>query len=199
MRFATPALYKALYAYVSPETQAPRQSWLLKQITTPVTGRLWVEHCFLDKAVGERWVHYLMQMLMTHTQDARIVKTLRAIARDEITHIAFGEAQARAAVKSSRFMRAYLWGLYLRVDYALAAAYRLTRSVVKRKYSAQGAALLDDFFNHYRGIALQEIADLLGVSPRRSFWRMLFSQVVYLMRWPVVGWGQNPEKAFRAS
>jgi len=192
-------LYKSLYAYVSPDSPAPEQSWLLRQITTPVTGRMWVEHCFLDKAVGERWVHYLMQMLIAHTQDARIVKTLQAIARDEVTHIAFGEAQVRGRIAKSRFMATYLWGLYLRVDYALAAAYRLTRSVVSRRYSAEGAALLDHFFVKYRETALQEVAGLLGVKSRRSFGRMLFSQMVYLFRWPFTGWRQNPSRAFRAS
>jgi hypothetical protein len=192
-------LYKNLYAYVSPDSPAPEQSWLLRQITNPVSGRLWVEHCFLDKAVGERWVHYLMQMLIGHTQDTRIVKTLQAIARDEVTHIAFGETQVRARIAHSRFMATYLWGLYLRVDYALAAAYRLTRSVVSRRYSAEGAAMLDQFFTEYRDRGLREVAQLLGVKPRRSVGRMLFSQLIYLVRWPFAGWWQNPVRAFRAS
>ncbi|AFM14355.1 hypothetical protein Turpa_3721 [Turneriella parva DSM 21527] len=192
-------LYKGLLAYVSPERPSPRQSWLLKQVTTPVSGRLWIEHCFLDKAVGERWVHYLMQMLIANTKDARIVKTLRAIARDEVTHIAFGEAQVKTSLAANRFMAAYLWGLYLRVDYALALVHRLTRALVRRRYSIEATELLDMFFRDYRELALQEVAGLLGVPPQRSIWRLLKSQIIYWARWPFVGWRQNPERAFRAS
>ncbi len=192
-------LYKGLFAYVRPEADPAQGSWLLRQVTSPVSGRLWTEHCFLDKAVGERWVLYLMQMLIAHTKDERIVRTLRAIARDEKTHIAFGEAQTKARVGQSRFMAAYLWGLYLRVDYALALVNRLTRSLVQRKYSPEAASLLDDFFEQHRELALHEIAELLNVRPRRSFWRMALSLIIYWIRWPFTGWRQSPVRSFRST
>ncbi len=192
-------LYAGLYAYVSPEAPVPRQSWLLKVITAPVSGRLWIEHCFLDKAVGERWVHFLMQALTEHLEDARIVKTLKAIARDELTHIAFGEAQVRLHAGQSRFRRYYLWGLYLRVDFALGLAYRMTRRLIARRYSLQGAQVLELFFTRYREQGLAEIADLLGVKPVKSIGQMFACQVLYLFRWLFTGWLRNPARAFRRS
>lgn len=192
-------LYAGLFAYVSPDAPIPRQSWLLALITAPVTGRLWAEHCFLDKAVGERWVHFLMQVLTEHLSDARIVKTLKVIARDELTHIAFGEAQVARATQRSRFMRFYLWGLYLRVDFALGIAYRMTRRLISRRYSPQATQLLEYFFSKYREQGFAEIAQLLKIKPVRSIWRMLTCQMIYLVRWIFTGWLRNPARAFRAS
>jgi hypothetical protein len=192
-------LYAGLFAYVSPEAAIPRQSWLLASITSPVTGRLWAEHCFLDKAVGERWVHFLMQMLTEHLSDVRIVKTLKVIERDELTHIAFGEAQVSIATQRNRFMRFYLWGLYLRVDFALALAYRMTRRLISRRYSPQATQLLELFFTRYRTQGFAEIAKLLQVKPFRSVWFMVTCQMIYLVRWVFTGWRQNPVRAFRAS
>ncbi|GAB4426117.1 MAG: hypothetical protein OHK0011_07570 [Turneriella sp.] len=186
-------MYAALYRYVNPEGNTPRSPWLLKAIMAPVSGRLWAEHCFLDKAVGERWVLYLMRQLIQDTQDDRITRTLRAIARDEEEHIAFGEAQTRVYIGTSHFRRYYLWGLFLRVDLALAIAYRILRPLIRRKYSAAAAAMLAQFFAESRDKIASECAALLGVGLRRSLWQMLLCQLFFFLRWPLAGWWRRPK------
>ncbi|MFZ5628169.1 MAG: ferritin-like domain-containing protein [Spirochaetota bacterium] len=185
-------MYAALYRYVTPQSNVPRSPWLLKAIMAPVSGRLWAEHCFLDKALGERWVLYLMQRLIADTQDARIVRTLRAIAKDEEEHIAFGEAQTRAYAGAGRFRRYYLWGLFLRVDLAMSMAYRLLRPLIQKQYSDAAAAMLSGFFTESREKIAAECAALLGVSVRRSFLQLLVCQALFWLRWPFVGWFRSP-------
>lgn len=185
-------MYAALLRYVTPEKQVPQSPWLLKKIMAPISGRLWHEHCFLDKAVGERWVLYLMRTIMKNTNDRRINKTLEAIAKDEELHIRFGEEETHAVVKKSRFWRFYLWGLFLRVDFAMALAYRLLKRLIAQRYSKAAAALLANFFTHEREKVATEVAALLGVSVKRSVWQMVFCQVIFWLRWPLVGWLRAP-------
>lgn len=189
-------MYKTLFQYVNPGKRVPGAPWLLNLIMTPITGRLWAEHCFLDKAVGERWVLNLMEALIERTDDRKIGNHLKAIAKDERTHIHFGEEQTRLAAAKGRLMRYYLWGLFLRVDFALALAYRLTRSLIARKYSAAAAGILTDFFTHTREKVLTEAAALLGVAPKRSVLQMILAQMIFLIRLPVVGWFRNPRRSF---
>ncbi len=189
-------MYRTLYEHTAAVKKIPASPWLLTLIMAPVTGRLWLEHCFLDKALGERWVLYLMEVLIAHVDDRKITNHLKAIARDEQTHIAFGENETRAGLGNSRFRRFYLWGLYLRVDFALAIAHRLTRSLIRRRYSAEAATLLTDFFTRVRPRVRSEIAALVGVAPNSSFLQMLLCQVIFLMRLPFVGWFRNPRQTF---
>jgi hypothetical protein len=189
-------MYRTLYEQAAATDRVPPSPWLLTLIMAPVTGRLWLEHCFLDKALGERWVLYLMEVLIAHVDDRKITNHLKAIARDERTHIAFGEAETRTGVGNSRFRKFYLWGLYLRVDFALALAYRLTRSLIRRRYSPEAAALLTDFFSSVRPRIRGEIASLIGVRPGSSFLQMLACQIIFLLRLPFVGWLRNPRQTF---
>lgn len=191
-------MYAALYRHTNPEGSVPRSPWLLKAIMAPLSGRLWAEHCFLDKALGERWVLYLMQQLIKDTQDARIVRTLRAIAKDEETHIAFGEAQTRSYTRASAFRRYYLWGLFLRVDFAIALAYRILRPLIRRKYSEAAAAMLSSFFTESREKIAAECATLLGVSLRRSLVQLVVCQVLFWLRWPFAGWWRSPKPEIQA-
>jgi hypothetical protein len=186
-------MYAALYRYAAPGDKIPRSPWLLKAILAPVTGRLWAEHCFLDKALGERWVLYLMRQLIRDTEDSRITRTLRAIAKDEEEHIAFGEEQTRHFVGTSRFRRYYLWGLFLRVDWSIALAYRILRPLIRRKYSAAAASMLEDFFAESRVKIANECAALLGVRVRRSLVQLMLCQLIFLLRYPFVGWWRSPK------
>lgn len=189
-------MYRALYRYVAPNAPAPRSPWLLNAIMAPLTGRMWAEHCFLDKAVGERWVLHLMQTLIARTDDKRIVTTLKAIAKDEKKHIAFGEQETTTFVGTSRFRRFYLWGLYLRVDLAMALAYRLLHTFIRRRYSPAGAEMLKDFFLNARQDIAKEIATLLGVANKASAFQLLAAQLIFLIRWPFCGWFTSPRKSF---
>lgn len=190
-------MYQTLYEYVTvPGQKAPPASALLSMIMAPVTGRLWFEHCFLDKALGERWVLCLMEALIERVDDRKIVNNLKAIARDEREHIAFGETQAKMAAARSNFWKFYLWGLSLRVDFALALAFRLTRSLIRRRYSEAAAEILTDFFTVSRKRIRSEVAELLGVKERISFWQMLLCQIIFLIRLPFVGWLRNPRRSF---
>lgn len=189
-------MYRRLYASLGVTGRVPRGHWLLQMIMAPISGRLWLEHCFLDKAVGERWVLYLMETLMANIADKRIVTNLKAIARDEKTHIAFGEAQTRLNIAHSHFRRWYLWGLFLRVDLALALARRLTGNLIRRRYSAAAADLLLDFFVRAREKIASEAAELIGVPVRRSWLQLLLCQLIFLARAPFVGWLRSPRKTF---
>lgn len=186
-------MYAALCRYVNPQAAVPRSPWLLRTIIAPVSGRLWAEHCFLDKALGERWVLYLMQQLIRDTRDDRITRTLRAIAKDEEQHIAFGEAETRSYINGNRFRRYYLWGLFLRVDLAMAIAYRLLRPLIRRRYSEAAAGMLERFFTETRERTAAECAALLGVRARRSLMQLLFCQLLFWLRWPFVGWFRAPK------
>lgn len=189
-------MYRRLYATLGVTGRVPRGHWLLQMIMAPISGRLWLEHCFLDKAVGERWVLYLMETLIKNIADKRIVTNLKAIARDEKTHIAFGETQTRQGIAESRFRRWYLWGLFLRVDLALALARRLTGSLIRRRYSPAAADLLLDFFVRAREQIAVETAQLIGVSVKRSWLQLLLCQLIFLLRYPLVGWSRSPRKSF---
>ncbi len=189
-------MYRRLYATLGVTGRVPRGHWLLQMIMAPISGRLWLEHCFLDKAVGERWVLYVMETLISNIADKRIVTNLKAIARDEKTHIAFGEAQTRLNIAHSHFRRWYLWGLFLRVDLALALARHLTGNLIRRRYSAAAADLLLDFFVRAREQIAVETAQLLGVPVRRSWLQLLLCQLIFLARAPFVGWLRSPRKTF---
>ncbi len=186
-------MYVALYRYAAAEESAPRSPWLLKSIMAPVTGRLWWEHCFIDKAVGERWVLYLMRQLIEDTQDSRIQRTLRAIAKDEEEHIAFGESQTREYIQAGKFRRYYLWGLFLRVDFAMSLAYQFLRPVIHRKYSAAAAEMLRRFFVISRERIAAECAALLGVPVRRSPMQLIICLLLFYLRLPFVGWFRRPK------
>lgn len=189
-------MYRRLYVLCGVEKRVPRGHWLLQMIMAPISGRLWLEHCFLDKAVGERWVLYLMETLIENVADRRIVTNLKAIARDEKTHIAFGEQQTKLHLGTSRFRRWYLWGLYLRVDLALAMARRLTGKLIRRRYSTAAADLLLDFFVRAREQIAIETAELIGVTVRRSWLQMTICQMIFFIRFPIVGWFRSPRKTF---
>lgn len=188
-------MYAALLRYVAADRPVRRSPWLLKKIMLPISGRLWHEHCFVDKAVGERWVLYLMRTIMKNTSDRRIVKTLGAIAKDEEQHIRFGEEQTRLVVERSRFWRFYLWGLFLRVDFAMALAYRLLKKLIASRYSQAAAALLENFFVHEREKIASELAVLLGVPMKRSVLQLFACQLIFLLRAPFVGWLRSPRFA----
>lgn len=189
-------MYRRLYASLGITGKVPRGHWLLQTIMAPITGRLWLEHCFLDKAIGERWVLHLMETLIAQVADKRVVTNLRAIARDEKTHIAFGEAQTKLHIGQSRFKRWYLWGLFLRVDFALAIARRLTDRLIRRRYSAAAADLLLDFFVRAREQIAVDAADILGVPVRRSWLQMIACQAIFLLRLPFAGWFRSPRGSF---
>ena len=189
-------MYTVLYRYASPGRGVPRSPWLLAAIMAPVSGRFWAEHCFLDKALGERWVLYLMQRLVEDTDDARITRTLRAIAKDEREHITFGENETRSYVGTNRFRRYYLWGLFLRVDLAIALAYRILYPVIRKRYSEAAATMLTQFFTESREKILHECAALLGVPPRRSLPQLVACQLLFWLRWPFIGWRRAPRPEF---
>lgn len=186
-------MYAALYRYANPRERVPRSPWLLRAIMAPLSGRLWAEHCFLDKALGERWVLHLMRRLIEDTDDKRIVRTLRAIAEDEETHITFGEAETRAYIGTSRFRRYYLWGLFLRLDLTMAILYRLLRPMLKRKYTEAAAAMLTRFFTEAREHIAVECSALLGVRRRRSLLQLCICQLLFWARWPFAGWWRSPK------
>lgn len=175
-------MYQALYRSLGMGDTPPRASWVLTKIMSPVSGRMWAEHSFLDKAVGEKWVYSMMQFLIQAVDDSRIVKALKLIAKDEEGHIAFGEEQTKAYIAVSRWRRYYLWGLYLRVDWAMALAHRLLRYRFKKKGSIKAVKLLDSYFSDARPRNRAHTASLLGVPEKRSLWQLVVCQAVFTWR-----------------
>lgn len=189
-------MYRSLHNYVAekygvkPITGIP---WLLKKILNPVSGRLWEEHCFLDKAVGEQWVLYMMNFLIEQFKEPRISKTLKAIKGDELRHIEFGNEQTSLALaRNARFYRFYLSGLYQRNVWGLRALVYVLTFYFKIRKQHSYAALMQEFFENTLKKSRAQVFSQLGISTTPGIFHVLASQTLFFARTLFYRWGAHP-------
>jgi hypothetical protein len=85
---------------------------MVRFLATGLMGASWDEHVCLEMALGEGHVLTVMLSLLPTLPDPEIQKLLEIAARQEATHVAFGEAQTAIAARTPR-QRAHLLGLSL--------------------------------------------------------------------------------------
>ena len=100
---------------------------IMKFLTTHET--LWDHHVTLEMAVGEGLVLTTFYGLIDTIPDPEMKRVLQAIARQEATHVAFGEERAMQAILGKPRLARQLLGLNL---ISLLAARRLGGTVAKR-------------------------------------------------------------------
>ena len=170
---------------------------LLIALVQPVSGRLWQEHIFLDKAVGEFWVLQLMLVMVVTTDDSKLKKTLLNIAKDEVQHIHFGETQTLQYTRQNRFYRYYLSGLYLRNDFAMQLLYRAIRLRFRKRKRKDLEELATIFFSSSRQRLHEQAARVLLVQPHmlntfQKIFRIILSQGLFFLRMIFFGWRRSP-------
>jgi hypothetical protein len=85
---------------------------LVRFLSTGLMGASWEEHTCLEMALGEGYVLTVFYALIDTIPDAEIRRLLEAAARQEETHVAFGEEQTRRAARDPR-VRRHLLGMSL--------------------------------------------------------------------------------------
>lgn len=100
---------------------------IMKFLTTHET--LWDHHVTLEMAVGEGLVLTTFYALIDTIPDPEMKRVLQAIARQEATHVAFGEERAMLAIQGKPRLARQLLGLNL---ISLMAARRLGGTVARR-------------------------------------------------------------------
>jgi hypothetical protein len=73
----------------------------------------WYEHCALEMAQGEGFVLMIFYALIHCIDDDKLTRRLDAAARQEETHVAFGEDQTAKAIQDNPRLRKRLLGLHL--------------------------------------------------------------------------------------
>ena len=101
---------------------------LVKFMATGLMGSGWQEHCCLEMALGEGYVLTIFYALMDTIPDDEIVRSLGIAARQEETHVEFGEVQTQQAARDPRTRRRLL-GMSL---VSLLALRRLSRVLGRR-------------------------------------------------------------------
>jgi hypothetical protein len=81
---------------------------LVRFLSTGLMGAGWEEHVCLEMALGEGYVLTVFYALLDTIPDAEIVRLLGTAARQEETHVAFGELQTQAAARDPRVRRRLL-------------------------------------------------------------------------------------------
>ena len=85
---------------------------LVRFLSTGLMGASWEEHTCLEMALGEGYVLTVFYALIDTIPDAEIRRLLEAAARQEETHVAFGEEQTQRAARDPR-VRRHLLGMSL--------------------------------------------------------------------------------------
>ena len=171
---------------------------LLKASVKPISGRLWQEHVFLDKAIGELYVLYVMIALKQALGDSRLAKALDNIAKDEIQHIHFGETQTQKYVEKNRFYKNYLLGLYLRNDFVMNFFNKLVKRFFEKKNRKDLSTMSSNFYEQSRTHLRNRIDDLLGsninsLSGGRRAYLVIRSQCLFLLRSIFFRWFDKPK------
>ncbi|HZL84665.1 MAG TPA: ferritin-like domain-containing protein [Candidatus Krumholzibacteria bacterium] len=89
----------------------PAHRWV-RFLSTGLMGAGWEEHVCLEMALGEGYVLAVFYALIDTVPEPRIRRLLEVAARQEETHVAFGETQTRIAARSPR-VRQHLLGMAL--------------------------------------------------------------------------------------
>jgi hypothetical protein len=101
---------------------------LVRFLSTGLMGAGWEEHVCLEMALGEGYVLTVFYALLETIPDAEIVRLLETAARQEETHVDFGERQTQAAARDPKVRRRLL-GMSL---VSLVAMRRLGRWMASR-------------------------------------------------------------------
>ena len=170
----------------------------LKALAKPISGRLWQEHVFLDKAIGELYVLYVMIALKQALGDSRLAKALDNIAKDEIQHIHFGETQTEKYVEKNRFYKNYLLGLYLRNDFVMNFFNKLVKRFFEKKNRKDLSTMSSNFYEQSRTHLRNRIDNLLGsninsLSYGRRAYLVIRSQCLFLLRSIFFRWFDKPK------
>jgi hypothetical protein len=105
----------------------PANRWV-RFLSTGLMGASWEEHVCLEMALGEGYVLAVFYALIDTVPEPRIRRLLETAARQEETHVAFGEEQTRRAAENPR-MRQHLLHMSL---VSLAVLQRLARVTERR-------------------------------------------------------------------
>ena len=171
---------------------------LLKAPVKPISGRLWQEHVFLDKAIGELYVLYVMIALKQSLDDSRLAKALDNIAKDEIQHIHFGEIKTQKCVEKNKFYKNYLLGLYLRNDFVMNFFNKLIKRFFEKKNRKDLSTMSSNFYKQSRAHLRNRIDELLGsninsLSGGRRAYLLIRSQCLFLLRSIFFRWFDKPK------
>jgi hypothetical protein len=101
---------------------------LVRFLSTGLMGADWEEHVCLEMALGEGYVLTVFLALIDTVPDADIQRMLRIAAKQEATHVAFGEQQTQLAARDAR-MRHRLLGMSL---VSLLGMQQLARQIGRR-------------------------------------------------------------------
>lgn len=96
-------LVRRIFDRLETEPQ-PAHRWV-KLLATGLMGASWDEHVCLEMALGEGYVLAVFYALIDTVPDAPIRRLLETAARQEETHVAFGERQTHRAAADPRRRR----------------------------------------------------------------------------------------------
>jgi hypothetical protein len=99
-------LIRSIFDRLGVEPEPPHR-WV-KFLATGLMGSGWEEHCCLEMALGEGYVLAIFYALMDVIPDPEIVRLLGIAARQEETHVQFGERQTQRAAQDPRTRRRLL-------------------------------------------------------------------------------------------
>ena len=119
-------ILRAVFDLLGAEPQPPHR--LVRFLATGLMGASWEEHVCLEMALGEGYVLTVFYALLETIPDLEIVRLLRGAARQEETHVEFGEAQTARAARDPR-VRRHLLGMSL---VSLVAMRRLAGTLGRR-------------------------------------------------------------------
>jgi hypothetical protein len=101
---------------------------LVRFLSTGLMGADWEEHVCLEMALGEGYVLTVFLALIDTVPDADVQRMLTIAAKQEATHVAFGEQQTQLAARNPR-MRQRLLGMSL---VSLLGMQQLARQIERR-------------------------------------------------------------------
>ncbi|MHB8512781.1 MAG: ferritin-like domain-containing protein [Actinomycetota bacterium] len=83
----------------------------LSFLASDFAGGTFVEHCFLEMALGEGFVLTAIYALIDTLPDSEIRTLLRGLSRQEESHVSFGEEQTQSAIARDPKLARHLLGL----------------------------------------------------------------------------------------
>jgi hypothetical protein len=153
----------------------PAHRWV-KFLSTGMMGASWDEHVCLEMALGEGAVLAVFYALIDTVPDAAIRRLLETAARQEETHVAFGERHTQRAARDPR-RRRHLLALSL---LSLAVLQRLAAATARRAHDAHPVwRQVPAFAQHTAAVAELRLLRLgileapLASLPRRRRWRLI--------------------------
>lgn len=142
------------------QPQPPHRA--LRFLATDFAGATYLEHCFLEMALGEGFVLVLIYALIDTLPPSDVRTMLTGLARQEEGHVAFGEEQTRKILARHRSAARHLLGLGL---VSILAVRKLAEALRTRYGNHPVLGQLPAFLRH-----VEDVAELrmrrLGVTQR---------------------------------